>query len=595
MERRAVVMEILEGGTGRALSDGAVLRMDDDSLRAGDVVLAVARSDGGARVLSVLGAAGTAGAEMARVVAAHALSMEYSPAVLSDVDQILRDPGIHDPTLQDLTHLPFVTIDGEGARDLDQALFIQRAGGGYLVRYAIADASWYVRPGTALFEEALSRGASFYLPGLVVPMLPRPLSEGIVSLGAGEPRRALVLALELDGTARCVRVAFVRARIRSAAALSFDQVQRWYDAPAMSPLGGSPFCESLALLREVGRLRLVEARDRDVVSYQRAEMVVRIGDEGFGFSVVADVRSEVELYNEQISLMANVEGARLMVSHGARAAWRVHPAPSDGRLVALERLIAGIVTSHRLDPAVWRWRRRRSPADHRGIPLADYLARIRAAGGHERIRAAIERAAMVSNVRSTFSPELGPHYGVGAPAYARLTAPMREVVGVHTHAEALAAVGAAGAGGWDDLDLLDRVIAAGNKAREVQRRLTKAANKVVIDHLLGADLAQPEDVRPWRRATVVEVQSARAYVHLDSPPIEIKVYQDDLGERPRVTLGGAVLALDPDTTLRVGAAVDVQVIGYEERSDRWRFDLRVVAEESRSKRRRAAPTGRRAP
>lgn len=436
-----------------------------------------------------------------------------------------------------------------------------------------------MRPGTALFGEALLRGASFYVPGFVVPMLPRALSEGIVSLGPGVDRRALLLTMHVDATGRCSATSLARARIRSRAALSFAQVQRWYDEPEGSELHGAPFCDSLALLREVGRLRLAEARQRDVVTYQRAELDIRLGHEGFAFSIVADVRTEVELYNEQVSLLCNVEGARLLAEQGGHAAWRVHPAPPDARLADLERLVAGIVSELRLDPSVWRWRRRRTPADPRGVPLGDYLSRIRDVPGHDRVRTAIERAAMTSNARSSFSSAPGPHHGVGASIYARLSAPMRELVGVHTHAEAVRTLGGEG---WGDAgELLGVVIDSANRARERQRELTKAANRVVIDHLLAQDLALAPEDRPWRRGTVVELRPTRAYVQLDAPPIELKVYGEDLGDTPQLRRGGAAMELEPRRRLRVGSAIDLRVVTFEERRDRWRFEVRPVASQRR--------------
>src|SRR5262249_37166053 len=129
-----------------------------------------------------------------RIAAHYDLNPIHPAQVEREVNGIVRDPGIGDASLVDLLHLPFVTIDNDDSRDLDQALAITKSsyGRGYIVWYALADASFYVRPRTALFREALKRGASFYLPGLVIPMLPRRLSEGLISLNEGQPRRALV-------------------------------------------------------------------------------------------------------------------------------------------------------------------------------------------------------------------------------------------------------------------------------------------------------------------------------------------------------------------------------------------------------------------
>src|SRR5690349_21087678 len=101
----------------------------------------------------------------------------FAPEVEAEAAALVASPGLDDPALTDLEAVPFVTVDGPGTRDLDQALYLERDGDGYLVRYAIADAAYFVKPGSRLFAEALRRGTSYYLPGLSVPMLPRSLSE----------------------------------------------------------------------------------------------------------------------------------------------------------------------------------------------------------------------------------------------------------------------------------------------------------------------------------------------------------------------------------------------------------------------------------
>ncbi len=121
-------------------------------------------------VASLVALPGTARAKIYALTARQRLDPIHSDAAMTEARLLATEPGIDDPALTDLTHLPFVTIDEESSRDLDQALCIQRAGADFVVWYAIADAAWFVRPGSALFQEALERGATLYLPGLVVPL-----------------------------------------------------------------------------------------------------------------------------------------------------------------------------------------------------------------------------------------------------------------------------------------------------------------------------------------------------------------------------------------------------------------------------------------
>jgi ribonuclease R len=162
-------------------------------------------------------------APLADIVRSLELAVDFPEDMLREVEAFVAQPGIDDPSLADHEGTPFVTIDAATSRDLDQAVHVAREADGYLVAYAIADASHYVRPGSALFREAMRRGATYYLPGLSVPMLPRALSEGLVSLNPDGPRRALVFLHRLDARAEILSTELVRARIRSRAKLSFSE------------------------------------------------------------------------------------------------------------------------------------------------------------------------------------------------------------------------------------------------------------------------------------------------------------------------------------------------------------------------------------
>jgi len=506
----------------------------------------------------------------------HGVLPGYPDEVLGETEGLLADPGIDDPSLEDLTGLAFVTIDNPDSKDLDQALHIERLGDGYRVRYALADAAWYVRAGSALFAEALRRGASYYLPGLSIPMLPPELSEGLVSLNPDVDRRSLVFTLDLDARGRHAETRMCRARIRSRAKLTYGGVQALYDDPADSPMAGTPYAGSLALLAEVGRLRLEAARRRNVVEYHRRTVAVDIGAGGHGFSLTAELRNDVERYNEQVSLLCNTAGARLLEeaagSDFVQPVFRVHSAPGAEALDGLEARIGGLVRLHHLAAPEWEWRRR---DEH----LAGYLRRLPRGAETERVRRAIERLAILSNVRSIYAGEPGRHYGIGARAYARFSAPMREIVGIFTHKEALEArtEGTPATHTAADEALRDEVIRAGNRSKQVQRQLTSGANRLAIDAVFKEELGQQR--RPWHAGTVIGVRATRAYVQLDDPPIELKLYRDDLEAttRCRWTLGQDELVLAPTRgpahPLRLGDGVRVAVAGYAKRRRRWAFDV----------------------
>ena len=556
--------------------------MPSPCLADGTLVQVEVRTVGGRQAASVVGAplarANSPQAEVYAIAARHGLDSTFSAAVKSEVAEILRNPGIDDPKLKDLTKLPFVTIDNDDSKDLDQAMYIsRRQDGGCDIYYALADASYYVRPGTALFAEALHRSSSYYLPGLCVPMLPKELSEGIVSLNEGVNRRALVFKMSLDKQGNVLGTTLERARIKSAKQLSFNNVQGYYDNPATSLLTGHPYTETLDLLAEVGKLRIAEAKKRDVINYQRTEVKVELSGGGTRFSLLGDNRNDVEKYNEQVSLLCNVEGARFLMGKDGKnltlrnlqGIFRVHPPPPAERLDALKALIDGIVSRHKLDPKVWSWRR------DKGESLADYLDGLPEVGTNVRFARVIERQAMISNMPAQFEEQPGVHYGIGAPAYARFSSPMREMVGIFTHKEALELLEGHGdeAPSANDAALRDQIVCGGNAAKATEGAITREANKIAIDALFADDARQPAGARPLRRGTIMGITPTKVYVQLDDPPIEVKLYPRDLKDKVgldfRFDNSGLFMTAGVGRELELGGQVDLRVVSYDDRTQHW--------------------------
>lgn len=509
------------------------------------------------------------------------VTLEFPAAVLDEVARIDLASALADPTLVDWKHLPFVTIDGPTSRDLDQALFVEATGTGHVIRYALADAAYFVPKGSALFEESLVRGASVYFPGFSVPMLPRELSEGLVSLNPDGPRRALSFEVDVDHAGDVVSTRVLRTVISSRAKLSFPEVQQFYDAPSDSALRGREYEPSLAALRAVGHALAEEARRRDVTRYRRTEveLVVREHDGEERLDLVAAPRLDVERYNEQLSLLVNREGARLLsespLAH-VEPIYRVHPAPAEERMQTLHTTIAGIVAAHDL-PESWHF-------DPSREPLTEYLLRLPEEGHEGRIAQAIHRQAMVINARSSFSSDAGKHHGVGAEAYARYSAPMREVVGVFVHHEMLEAL--TGTGGADPA-LRARVVESANRSKDTQRKANELVFRAFLDATLARDLALPLASRPRRHGTVMGITSAKLHVALDEPQVDVKLYLRDVG-RALATARGLgkpiwLMVSEDGATLRekatgdlvacIGDEVNVILEGKDEAQDRWILQL----------------------
>ena len=468
--------------------------------------------------------------ERAMAELAHRFGVDrpYPEAVEDEVKLWLKTPGIDDPGLDDLTNVPFVTIDNEDSRDLDQALFIDRSEGGYRVSYALADAAYYVRPGSALFEEALERGATYYFPGRAYPMLPAQLSENLISLNPNVDRRALVVVLHLDSEGTHIKTEVIRARIHSRAKLTYSGVQGLYDGE--QKLVGQPYTESLWLLQEVGKLRIAEARARHVVRYRRS-----------------DGRLDCERYNEQISLLCNVEGARLLAEGQATDAevqgvFRVHPSPPEERMSAFVKLTRRLAKTHNLSGEEWVW--------DGGEPLADYLDRLPADDPVARV---IHHQAVLTNVRSVFDVEPNAHHGVGADQYARISSPMREIVGIFSHKELLESMGEIPPRDGDEA-LREAVIGVGNASRQTQRAIEKEVHRYQLERLFDGDENLSKDARPWRSALVLGSRPGRAYLELEDPRLEVKLYEPHLKQ------------------LIAGTLVDVR-LRNRDKKNRLRFDV----------------------
>lgn len=235
------------------------------------------------------------------------LPQEFPPEVLAEAAQVAGSGPIDGLRREDLTGLPFVTIDPPGSTDLDQALYIERNGAGYRVWYAIADVSAWVRPGGAIDREANRRGQTFYAPSWRVPLHPPALSEAAASLLAdGVVRPALVWRMDLDEAGNSVATELIRADVRSREQLTYAGVQRELDQDRAS--------ESLTLLRDVGILREQIEIDRGGVSLNLPEQEV-VAD-GAEWHLTFRDSLPVEAWNAQISLLTGISAANLMLDAG---------------------------------------------------------------------------------------------------------------------------------------------------------------------------------------------------------------------------------------------------------------------------------------
>ncbi|MFE0154954.1 RNB domain-containing ribonuclease [Nonomuraea sp. NPDC059007] len=248
----------------------------------------------------------------------------FAPAALREAE---RAAGADHGERKDLTDLPFVTIDPPGSMDLDQAVHLERRRDGFRVWYAIADVASFVRPGGALDTEAHARGETVYLPDGKVPLHPPVLSEGAASLLPGTTRPAAVWQIDLDAEGRMAGADVQRALVRSRERLDYAYVQAAADTGTADG--------TLALLEEIGRLRLQLERERGGVTLPTPEQeVVADGD---GYRLEFRVPLPAEAWNAQISLLTGMAAATMMLDAEV-GVLRVLPPPRPADLAKVRRV-----------------------------------------------------------------------------------------------------------------------------------------------------------------------------------------------------------------------------------------------------------------
>ncbi len=241
----------------------------------------------------------------ARIREEMGLPGSFPDDVQAEAEAAALDVDLSAYDRDDLTELPFLSIDPPGSTDLDQAMHLERRGRGYRVRYAIADVGAFVRPGGRVDAEAHRRGETLYSPDTRTPLHPPVLSEGAASLMPDQVRPALLWTMDLDAEGEQTAVEVRRALVRSRDRLDYAGVQGLIDAGRAD--------ERIQLLAEVGKLRMALEVERGGVSLPIPEQ--EVAEDGGTFRLEYRVTLPVESWNEQISLMTGMAAADLML-HG---------------------------------------------------------------------------------------------------------------------------------------------------------------------------------------------------------------------------------------------------------------------------------------
>ncbi len=292
------------------------------------------------KIIHVLGEHMAPGMEIQVAIHAHGIPFEWPEDVSIEVAKIpqqVTEDQIHGRT--DLRNLPFVTIDGEDAKDFDDAVYCyKKPKGGFQLYVAIADVSHYVSQNSALDKEAARRGNSVYFPGKVVPMLPEALSNGLCSLNPHVDRLCMVAEMAIDQDGKITRSRFYRGVIHSHARLTYTQVGTWLEQGA-SDEKHLPLWPVLESLYELYHVLLTTRKTRGAMDFETTETRIEFDDNKKIQCIVPVIRNDAHKLIEECMLAANVATARFLERAEIPTLYRVHAAPEAEKITALRQFL----------------------------------------------------------------------------------------------------------------------------------------------------------------------------------------------------------------------------------------------------------------
>ncbi|ELW8218899.1 ribonuclease R [Yersinia enterocolitica] len=318
----------------------------------------------------------------------------------------------------DLRSLPLVTIDGEDARDFDDAVYCEKKrGGGWRLWVAIADVSYYVRPRTALDDEARSRGNSVYFPSQVVPMLPEVLSNGLCSLNPQVDRLCMVCEMTISAQGKLSSYKFYEAVMSSHARLTYTKVWRIIDGEESLREQYKPLVPHLLELHTMYKALDQARAERGGIAFETEEAKFIFNAERRIERIESTVRNDAHKLIEECMILANIAAARFVEKHNEPALFRVHDRPSDDHISALRSVLSelGLTLGGGLKP---------EPKDY--AVLMDEVAD---RPDHEMLQTMLLR----SMKQAIYDPENRGHFGLALASYGHFTSPIRRYPDLAMH------------------------------------------------------------------------------------------------------------------------------------------------------------------
>jgi ribonuclease R len=313
--------------------DGAVVNVELTRFPRGGVAPA-------GRVIEILGRPGDFGVDVEILIRKHHLPHQFSEEVLAEAAAAAHPVGDAERVgRRDFRDLPIVTIDGETARDFDDAVYVKRLpNGNWQLQVHIADVSHYVRRGSALDREARVRGTSVYFPNRAVPMLPEELSNGICSLNPREDRLVMSAIMEIDANGEIVASDFARGVIRSAERMTYTAVNAVLQRDAAATAQYARLAEDFRLMRDLAMILNARRARLGSIDFDLPEAVIEFDAAGQMTGIVRSERNIAHRLIEEFMLTANQAVARYLERRGIASLHRVHEKPDPKKILEFEEL-----------------------------------------------------------------------------------------------------------------------------------------------------------------------------------------------------------------------------------------------------------------
>jgi ribonuclease R len=457
------------------------------------------------KVVQILGNYADSGMEIEIALRKHKLPHEFTPAAIHQAESIPKLVQAADYKGRiDLRELPLITIDGETARDFDDAVYAEKAGNGWRLVVAIADVSFYVKPDDTLDKEAFERGNSVYFPRRVIPMLPEALSNGLCSLNPDVERLCMVCDMQIDAAGIVNSYKFYPSVMRSKARMTYTKVADMLENPqgdlAKEYANIMPHVQNLYGLF---KLMLNQREKRGAIEFESTETMMMFDDNGKIEKIVPVQRNEAHKLIEECMLAANVCAADFLKTHEHAALYRIHEGPTPEKLEALRTFMAevGFGVSGGDKPHAKDYGKLMKQIKER--PDAQLL----------------QTVLLRSMQQAVYSPDNVGHFGLAYEAYAHFTSPIRRYPDLLIHRAIKAVVNGEKykAKDWNNL---------GVHCSMTERRADEATRDV--NNWLKCYFMQ-DKIGEVYEGTVAGVTSFGVFVALDGVYVEGLVHVTELG------------------------------------------------------------------